>query len=252
MEAPMFLRMVTHTMRSEESEKMAETYHRSVISNLRTTKGCVFASLLQNTVNTQECISLTLWNSQKESFDYEESGLYKQLVDSLRPFFVASDDYELKLSEDLSLEYTPIQVEPTVERFNNSVAGSEEISRLKVKPFAVQQLTLTVQEDQKDTFESIFSTDIHPKYKIHKGFIDLILLRQQREYHIISFWDETVDIESTTGIHSSNELLTSIYKILPSFIQWKVSHSSAVHTSVSSEDIKATVHRCLVAEWFTH
>ncbi len=54
----MFLRMVTHTVRSEESERMAETYHRSVISNLRTTKGCVFASLLQNTINPQECISL--------------------------------------------------------------------------------------------------------------------------------------------------------------------------------------------------
>ena len=248
----MFLRMVTHAMRSEESEKMAETYHRSVISNLRTTKGCVFASLLQNTINTQECISLTLWDSQKESFDYEESGLYKQLVDSLRTFFVASDEYELKLSEDLSLEYTPIQLEPTVERFNNSVAGSEDISRLKANPFAVQILALTVQEDQIHTFENIFSSDIHPKYKTHKGFIDLILLRQKREYHIISFWDETVDIQSTSGIHSINELLASIYKILPSFIRWKVSHSSAVHTSASSEDIKATVHRCLAAEWFTH
>ncbi|HAP34774.1 MAG TPA: hypothetical protein DCQ28_02090 [Bacteroidetes bacterium] len=247
----MFLRMVTHTVRSEESERMAETYHRSVISNLRTTKGCVFASLLQNTINPQECISLTLWDSQKESFEYEESGLYKQLVDSLRPFFVVSDEYTLTLSEDLSLEYTPIQVEPTVERFNNSVTGSENISRLKANPFAVQILTLTVQEDQIPTFESIFSSDIHPKYKTHKGFIDLILLRQKREYHIISFWDETVDIQSTSGIHSINELLTSIYKILPSFIRWKVSHASAVHTSASSEDIKATVHRCLVAEWFT-
>jgi heme-degrading monooxygenase HmoA len=247
----MFLRMVTHTIRSEESEGMAETYHRTVLSTLRLTQGCVFASLLQNTVNTQECISLTIWNSQKESFDYEESGSYQQLVDSLRPFFVVSDEYTLTLSEDLSLEYTPIQVEPTVERFNNSVTGSEKISRLKTNPFAVQILTLTVQEDQIHTFENIFSSDIHPKYKTHKGFIDLILLRQQRAYHIISFWDETVDIQSTSGIHSINELLTSIYKILPSFIRWKVSHSSAVHTSASSEDIKATVHRCLVAEWFT-
>jgi heme-degrading monooxygenase HmoA len=248
----MFLRLVTHTVRGEESESMAATYTASVLSTLRTTKGCVFASLLQNTDNAQECISLTIWNSQKESFDYEESGSYQLLVDSLRPYFVASNEYSLQLSADLSLEYTPIQVEPTVERFNNSVAGSENISRLKTNPFAVQMLTLTVQEDQIDTFEHIFRSEIHPRFKTHKGFINLILLRQQREYHIISFWDETVDIQSASGIHSINELLTSIYKILPSFIRWKVSHSSAVHTSASSEDIKATVHRCLVAEWFTN
>ncbi|MDP1678326.1 MAG: hypothetical protein Q8L88_15820 [Bacteroidota bacterium] len=229
--------------------KFAEAYDRSVLSALRTTKGCVFASLLQNTENLEQGTSLTIWNSQKESFDYEESGLYLQLVNVLRPFFVESNEYELKLSEDLSLEYTPIQVEPTIERFNNSVAGSETISKLKTNPFAVQILTLSVQEDQIQTFENIFSADIHPKYKTHKGFIDLILLRKQREYHIISFWDETVDIQSTSGIHSINELLTSIYKILPSFVRWKVSHRNA-STSVSSEDIKATVHRCLVAEWF--
>ena len=248
----MFLRMVTHAIRIEESERMSETYHSSIISKLRTTPGCAFASLLQNTSNPQECISLTLWNSQNESFTYEESGAFNQLVNSLRPFFVESNEYTLQLSEDLSLEYTPIQVEPTVERFNNSVAGSENISALKAKPYAVQMLTLTVQEDQIQTFENIFTSEIHPKYKTHKGFIDLILLKQQREYHIISFWDETVDIQSTSGIHSINELLTSIYNILPSFVRWKVSHHKAAHTSVSTEDIKATVHRCLVAEWFTN
>jgi hypothetical protein len=128
------------------------------------------------------------------------------------------------------------------------VAGSENISRLKAKPFAVQILTLTVQEDQVHNFEAIFSSEIHPKYKIHKGFIDLILVREHHKFHIISFWDETVDIESSSGIHSINQLLESIYKILPSFVRWRDSHESTVHTSASSEDLKATVYRCLTAE----
>lgn len=248
----MFLRMVTHTIRSEEAENMAESYQTLVLSTLRSIRGCIFASLLQNTDNPKECISLTIWKSQKDSLDYEESGRFKQLVESLRPFFVESNEYTLQLSEDLSLEYIPIPSEPIVERFDNSLTGSENITKLKTKPFAVQILTLTVQEDQIHTFESIFSSDIHPKYKAHKGFIDLILFRQQREYHIISFWDETVDIHSTSGIHSNNELVTSIYKILPSFIRWKVAHRSAAPTSASSEDIRTTVHRCLAAEWFAN
>lgn len=248
----MFLRMVTHTIRSDESEKFAGVYDHFVLSALRTTKGCVFAALIQGTENKEEGISLTIWNSQKESIEYEESGLYKQLVDYLRPYFLESDEYTLKLSDDLSLEYTPIQVEPTVEGFNDSTTGSENISRITATPFAVQILTLSVQEDQTQTFERIFSSDIHPKYQTHKGFINLILVRQKREFHVISFWDETVDIQATSGIHSINELLISIHKILPSFIRWKVSHKSTAVTSVSSEDIKATVYRCLAAEWFKH
>ena len=247
----MFLRLVTHIIRAEESEKNAETYARSVLSGLRSTKGCAFASLLQNTGNAQECISLTIWNSRKDSVDYEESGVYRQLVDSLRPFFAESTEWKLELSEDLSLEYTPIQVEPTVERFDDSVAGSENISKLKAKPFAVHILALTVQENQIGTFETIFSSDIHPKYKAHKGFIDLILVRQHHKFHIISFWDETVDIQSSSGTYSMSQLLESIYKILPSFVRWRVSHDSAVHTLASSEDITTAVYRCLTAEWFS-
>ncbi len=182
----------------------------------------------------------------------EESGLYTRLVDILRPFFAESTEWKLELSKDLSLEYTPIQVEPTVERFDDSVAGSENISRLRAKPFAVQFLTLTVQEDQSRAFESIFSSEIHPKYNMHKGFIDLILVREHHKFHVISFWDETVDIESSNGVHSIPYLMESIYKILPSFVRWKDFHGSSVHTSATSEDLRAAMYRCLTAEWFSH
>ena len=247
----MFLRMVTHAIRSNEAEHMAELYHRTGITALRTTPGCVFAALLQNTANAQECISLTIWNTPKDSYDYEESGLFLQLVNALRPFFLESNEWKLELSDNLSLEYTPIQSEPTVERYSESDEGTKKIVAMKANPFAVQILTLSVQEEKIREFSTIFSSEIHPKFKTHKGFIDLILVRQNREFHIISFWDETVDIQSPSGIHSINDLLKSIYTILPSFIRWKVSHRSTSHTSASSEDIKATVHRSLVAEWFT-
>ena len=248
----MFLRMVTHIIHAEESEKNAETYARSVLSALRSTRGCSFASLLQNTANAQECISLTIWESRKASTDYEESGLYLKLVDSLRPYFLESNEWKLELSEDLSLEYTPLKVEPTVERFDESVADSGKAFRLKGNPFAVHILTLSVHEDQIPTFESIFSVEVHPKYRLHKGFLDLVMVRQKQKFHIISFWDETVDIAPSSGIQSIDQLIESIYKVLPSFVRWKISHSNDVHMSASSEDLRSAAYRCLTAEWFVH
>jgi heme-degrading monooxygenase HmoA len=248
---PMFLRLVTHTIREEEAVHMAEAYERSVLAAFRTTPGCSFASLLQNIDLPRECISLTVWNSQKEAIQYEESGLYSRLVDSLRPFFVESTEFALQLSDDLSLEYTPIISEPTISRFNNSITGSSAINSLKATPYAVQILTLTVQEDQIPTFEALFTSDIHPKFKAYKGYIDLILLRRLREYHIISFWDATVDLHSSSEVHSVSQFIESIYRTLPSFIQWRVSHRSAARISASSEDVRVTVYRCLTAEWFS-
>jgi heme-degrading monooxygenase HmoA len=247
----MFLRMVTHTIRDEEVLHMAATYERRILPALKKTAGCVFAALIQNIDDHRECISLTLWRSPEEAREYEASGLYLQLVNSLRPFFSESTEWKVQLNEDYSLENVPVQIEPEVVGYTNSVAGSDEFKGLSAKPFAVQIVTLSVQEDHVVDFERIFSADIHPKYKTYKGFIDLILLRQNREYHSISFWDETVDITTSSGIHSINQLVKAIYSVLPVFVQWRVSHRGAARTSASSEDIKATVHRCLVGEWLT-
>ena len=143
----MYLRTVTHAVQRDKLILMVDTYERNILSALRSTSGCIFASLLQNTDNVQECISLTIWKSPQESLEYEESGLFRQLVNSLRPFFIESNEWNLELTDDLSLEYTPMRTEPTVTRFDNSVTGSEEITRLKEKPFAAHILSLTVQND---------------------------------------------------------------------------------------------------------
>jgi heme-degrading monooxygenase HmoA len=246
----MFLRMVTHIIRVEESEKNAETYARAVLTALRETQGCIFASLIQNIGNPQECISLTLWASRNESIAYEESGLYAHLVDSLRPYFLESTDWKLELSEDLSLEYLPTQTEPTVERFDESAPGPENMAKLRSNPFAVHILSLSVQEDQLKTFESIFAAAIHSKYKLRKGFLDFMVVRQHRKFFVISFWDERVDLQSVSAFYSIDGLLESIRNVLPSFVRWQVTQTRDVHRSASSEDVRSAVYRCLTAEWF--
>lgn len=246
----MFLRMVTHAIRGGESEAMAETYGRTVIAALRTVPGCSFASLLQNTADPQECVSLTLWKSPADSVRYEESGRYTELVDALRPYFIESTEWKLELSADLSLEYTPIPIEPTVERFAESLAGSERIVRMKAAPFAVHVLTFPVTEEKEGAFTSLFAAEVQPNYRSHKGFIDLIMVRHRREYHIISFWDERVDLMAPDGPDSLMTLMRTVERMMPSFVRWQVSHPSALHLSASSEGVGAKTYRCLTASWF--
>jgi heme-degrading monooxygenase HmoA len=245
----MFLRMVTHAIRDDAAEHMKTAYGRHVMTALRTTPGFAFAALLQNTANLQECISLTIWESQALSSAYEASGLYRQLVDALRPMFSESNEWKLELSADLSLEYTPIVVEPTVEGFNGSGPGTEQIRPLRSMPFAIHMITLSVLEAKLDQFESLFRTDILPAFKSQKGFIELIRLRKQHEFHIVSFWDETVDI-GPSGALSLGPLPDSVAGVIPSYARWQSSRRAGTHAFASSEDIRSSIHRCLLAEWF--
>ena len=246
----MFLRMVSMAVRKEQIHQFSDSYDKNVISVLRTTPGCVFASLLQNVKGNSEGVSLTIWNSHQEAQAYETSGVFKQLVEVLRPFYAESTEYTLQLSEDLSLEYSPVVEEPTVKGYTDSNAERGFVGPAKSTPYVVHIVSLTIEPAKAGEFEHIVTRDILPQYKKEKGFIDLVLLRRERECQILSFWDETVDINTALGEQKLNVLLKEIFRVLPSFVQWKVSHQSSATSSASSDNLKATLYRCLTAEWF--
>jgi heme-degrading monooxygenase HmoA len=247
----MYLRLVQHHIKPEVAAQMSVTYDRVILTGLRSTAGCVFASLLQNIDDPRDGVSMTIWESQSAATAYEESGLFQELLKSLRPYFIESNEWALRLSDDLSLEYTPLVSEPTITRLSDSASGPNEISRRRMKPFAVHQFMLTIKEERMTEFESVIAKQIHQQYRKNKGFIDLILLRSGREYHIVTFWDETVDLLPSSGIQSIQGLVATFSSLLPDFVQWRSTHRSASQISASSEDMKTTVYRCLAAEWFS-
>jgi heme-degrading monooxygenase HmoA len=247
----MFIRMVSMGVNADHSEVFAKAYEDNIISALRIQPGCSFASLLQNIQDHKDCISLTIWESYKETEEYEKSGLFKQLVESLRTFYEESNEFELKLTDDLSIEYTPIQKDPTLRQFDDSDTEKEYIKKFNVTPYAVKIITLTVQHDKIQEFQGIFASKVIPKFKEQKGFIHIILLRKNNEFNIISFWDETIDLDTSPGGQNLNTLTRSIFNLLPATVQWQVSHKASRSSYAATDEISASVYRCLTGEWFS-
>jgi len=245
----MFLRLVQHLVKTEYIVDMSATYEREILSGLRRTQGCVFASLLQNVNDPGECVSLTIWESQRAASLYEESGLFPVLLKSLRPYFIESNDWELKLSDDLSIEYTPIPTDPSIKGFDEQTE-KEGIQKFYTTPYAAKIITLTVQPEKIQEFQDIFVSKLMPKFKSQKGFIHIILLRKSNEFNIISFWDETIDLNSPMGESNLDVFSRSIFEVLPSTVQWQVSHKASRTNYAASDEIKASVYRCLTGEWF--
>ena len=246
----MFLRLVSMGVLAERTAIFAKAYDENVISVLRHQPGCSFASLLQNIDDPKDCISLTIWESKAETDEYEKSGLFKKLVESLRSFYEESNEWELKLTDDLSIEYTPVQTDPSLKQFNDDDTEKDYIQKFNVTPYAAKIITLTVQQDKILEFQEIFASKVIPKFKEQKGFIHIILLRKNNEFNIISFWDETIDFNSSSGEQPLLSLTRSVYELLPSTVRWQVSHKAARSSFASSEEIKAAVYRCLIGEWF--
>jgi heme-degrading monooxygenase HmoA len=246
----MFLRLVQHLVKTEYTVQLSATYERMILTGLRSTHGCVFASLLQNIDDPRECVSLTIWDSQQAASVYEVSGLFPELLSSLRPYFIESEDWELKLSDDLSIEYSPIQIDPSIKGYDEQTE-KEGIPKFYTTPYAAKIITLTVQPEKIQEFQDIFASKIVQKFKSQKGFIHMILLRKSNEFNIISFWDETIDLNPSMGESSLDVFARSIFEILPSTVQWQVSHKASRTNYAASDEIKASVYRCLTGEWFS-
>ncbi|NUN71182.1 MAG: hypothetical protein HUU02_15885, partial [Bacteroidetes bacterium] len=162
-----------------------------------------------------------------------------------------SDEFELKLTDDLSLEYTPIQKDPTLKQFDDSDTEKEYIKKFNVTPYAVKIITLTVQNDRIHEFQEIFDSKVIARFREQKGFIHIILLRKDNEFNIISFWDETVDLDASPVGQNLTTLTRSIFTLLPASVQWQVSHKASRTSFATTEEISASVYRCLTGEWFS-
>ncbi|MCK9410269.1 MAG: antibiotic biosynthesis monooxygenase [Bacteriovoracaceae bacterium] len=247
----MFLRMVSMGVQAKDSDIFAKAYDENIISVLRRQPGCSFASLLQNIHDSKDCISVTIWESKEATIEYEQSGVFKALVESLRAFYEESNEFELKLTDDLSIEYTPVQNDPTLKQFDDTDTEKEYIQKFQITPYAAKIITLTVLPDTIQEFQEIFAEKVISKFQEQKGFIHIILLRKNNEFNIISFWDETIDLGNDTGSQSLTALTRNIFTLLPSSVQWQVSHKASRSSYVTTEEMKASVYRCLTGEWFS-
>ena len=81
-----YARTTTVKVPLEKTEEFVRLYEQTILPALKPVAGFQGAYLF-NDPSTGEGFSLTFWASEKDAIAYEQSGLYTQLVEKLRPFF---------------------------------------------------------------------------------------------------------------------------------------------------------------------
>ena len=108
------MRFVRLTVKDGRFNDLRDFYESRVIPALQNTRGCLFVSLLQPTEGENECVSLTLWSSQKRVEEYENSGLYDELLDESDDFLAEASEWRVQLAGDHGGDGPRLQ-EPEVE-----------------------------------------------------------------------------------------------------------------------------------------
>jgi heme-degrading monooxygenase HmoA len=230
-------------------------YRDRVIPTLESIEGCRYAGMLQSVHEPDSCVSLTLWNAEQHARAYESSGLFAKLLEEMRPVFSESSESQIRLSENLTLEYVPIPQEPVVS--TQPVAASSRPQHGDMRAGGglwVRIVSLKLRPGKREEFKRVYAEQAIPVLRQVKGCRYVYLAEHENEPDAVlsvTSWDSREDAENYEKSGTFDRLLESQKSYLSSLYQWKRERGTAHKAEVAtSEDVLVDHFNVLVGKSF--
>jgi heme-degrading monooxygenase HmoA len=249
----MFMRFVRVEVEQEKIPDFRQFYKDRILPALKETDGCLFATLVQQTVRAEDFISLTLWDSPGAAEAYEQSGLFQKLTDEAGPFLSSSVEWKVRLSKKLAYEYEGKTQGPLVEAFRvksgdrKSLPDKEQTSRLYVRLVEAK-----VKQGKTKELEERYRDEILPALQSVEGFRGGFLVegfQNPGDWISITIWDREEDAirYELSGIFE--ELAGKVSDLLSSTHQWRMSlTSSGSEDKAASDDLTVTGYQVVTGK----
>ena len=220
------MRLVQVKVKEGRLGDMQQHYAQRIIPALESVQGCRYAGLMRSVHNSEECLSLTLWDSEQHAQDYERSGLFEILLEETRPYLLESSESKLQLSEDLTLQYVPIPADPVVSKHpvalrSDTLAPQQE----RQGPMWVRIVSLKLRQGRRAEFEKLYRDQVIPTLRGVKGCRYIYLTeRTDREDEVLSVtsWERKEDAQAYEESGLFARLLESQSDALSDLYHWKL------------------------------
>ena len=97
----MYVRLTYFGFKPEKIQELKKFYNEVAIPTVRKQKGNIDCRLLEPTDKNEEYVSMTTWERKEDADAYQSTGVYKGLVDQVRPFFSKEPTLKVYQSEDV-------------------------------------------------------------------------------------------------------------------------------------------------------
>ncbi len=250
----MYLRLVQTQVDSDRAAEFSAEYTAKIIPALARTPGCLYAALVLNTIKKSCAVSLSLWKSKDDADAYEKSGLFTELVDVSRPYFSDSTNWDLRLSEDLRLEYVPVKEEPVVQAYVGAAEYGTAGAPIRPTCGYLRIVSMLVQPGQAERLTSLYRDSVLPELREEPGCCSIQLAQSVSDpLEFISFtiWEsrEAAERYETSGRFGA--LREILQPTLSALYQWKLKQEGDPGiTAATSEDMSVDAYVVLTSRSF--
>jgi heme-degrading monooxygenase HmoA len=251
----MFMRLVQVKVKPETVGDLPHLYSTKIIPVLQSAQGCLYASLIRSSHDSNEAISMTLWDSLEHAEAYEKGGLFQQLMDQITPFLSDSSEWKIQLSKDYSWEYIPSHEEPVVKSYQvKTPLPVPPPTGESASPMYVRILSVRLNPGKLEEFTTIYNSEILPMLEKVHGCRYAFLTQgvvEQNEVISITIWDrkEAADVYEESGLF--RKLTRKVQHTFSELYQWKLSveKRSSAHAS-GTEDLSVNGYNVISGKLF--
>ncbi len=251
----MFMRLVQAKVDPEKLRDFRLRYEGRIIPELQRIPGCLCVTLMQSEQHPDECVSMTLWETEEDAVSYEKSGLFTDFLENMRPYLSLSSQWKVELTRELKLEYKPVPEEPVVKAYpvvvqtDAGICGREESDRMHTRIVSIKTRPGKLEE-----FRRLYTTTILPALRGVKGCRYAYLIEsgeQQNEALSVTIWDSREDAENYERSGLFDQLTQKVKHTFSELYQWKMALEGESSRKVrTSEDLSVEHYHIVVGKRF--
>jgi heme-degrading monooxygenase HmoA len=250
----MFMRTVHLRLDPNRLLELRQMYPAVIIAELSHTPGCLYAGLLQSVDRPDAGISLTLWNSAADAESYEKTGTYRRLLDQSRPYLAESPEWTVHMSDDLQLEYAPVEHEPPISRYESSGGADPSAFSAPGKGrLFLRILSLHVRSGMLEEFRSLYRDEIIPGLRRVPGCRFAFLSGQKNtdsELISVTIWNSRSDAEHYEKQGEFAAMNEKIGHTLENSDRWKADEQK-VERALGSDDMTVSGYTLILGQVFS-
>jgi heme-degrading monooxygenase HmoA len=251
----MYMRFLQIKIKPEKLPELRQFYETTVIPALQNLPGCRHASLIQGAHHEDECISLTLWNSQENAEAYAQSGLFHQLLQGSQSFLAESSEWKIQLSDDLKLEYLPVPEEPVVKSYDiDAATDAQALPQVQTAFMYLRIVSAKIKPGKLEEFRRLYAEEILPALRDVPGCRYAFLtesLEAQNEVISVTIWDSRLEAENYEQSGIFDQLTQKVKHTFSELFQWKMALEQAHRgQAATSEDLTVKYYSVVTGKSF--
>jgi len=251
----MHLRLIQSKFKPQYLPIIRRIYDTKIIPELKKMPGCLCVCLVKSDFHQDEGISLSLWDSQEHAEAYAKSGLYEKFLSEIKPYLSDSSEWKIHLSEELTLEYQPVQEEPVLKAYTTLAQDHDKIPlKEDVSLMCVRILSLKIQTGKMDEFNKIYDETILPALNKVKGCRYAFVTGNAEdpdEALCLTLWDSKQDAIQFESSGLFDQLIDQVRHTLSALFQWKMGlEKDSSQKVVTSDDMSVKYYKMVTGKSF--